>query len=56
LRGAPSNLGFSVAKVIVLFYAVELLSSASPRVQRWLWRGLALGFAVLAARGLAWDA
>jgi UDP-GlcNAc:undecaprenyl-phosphate GlcNAc-1-phosphate transferase len=52
LRGAPSNLGFSVAKVIVLFYAVELLSSASPRVRRWLWRGMAVGFAVLAVRGL----
>ena len=52
LRGAPSNLGFSVAKVIVLFYAVELLSGASPRVRRWLWRGTATGFAVLAVRGL----
>jgi UDP-GlcNAc:undecaprenyl-phosphate GlcNAc-1-phosphate transferase len=52
LRGAPSNLGFSIAKVIVLFYAVELLSGASPRVRRWLWRGMAVGFAVLGVRGL----
>ena len=25
LRGAPSNLGLSVAKLVVLFYAVEML-------------------------------
>ena len=29
LRGAPSNLGFSVAKLIVLFYALEMLAGHS---------------------------
>jgi len=52
LRGAPSNLGFSVAKLIVLFYALEMLAGHSPRTKAWLWRSGAVFLAVLAVRGL----
>ncbi len=52
LRGAPSNLGFSVAKLIVLFYALEMLAGHSARTKAWLWRSGAVFLAVLAVRGL----
>ena len=39
LSGAPSNLGLSVAKLVVLFYALEMLSNHSERTRAWLWRG-----------------
>lgn len=52
LRGAPSNLGLSVAKLVVLFYALEMLAGHSERTRAWLWRGGAVFLAVLAARGL----
>jgi len=53
LRGAPSNLGLSVAKLVVLFYALEMLAGHSARTKAWLWRSGAVFLAVLAVRGLA---
>ena len=52
LRGAPSNLGLSVAKVVVLFYALEMLANHSARTRAWLlWGGV--GFlGLLVVRGL----
>jgi UDP-GlcNAc:undecaprenyl-phosphate/decaprenyl-phosphate GlcNAc-1-phosphate transferase len=52
LRGAPSNLGLSVAKLVVLFYALEMLSNHSERTRAWLWRGALVFLAALAVRGL----
>ena len=52
LRGAPSNLGLSVAKLIVLFYALEMLAGHSARTKAWLWRSGAAFLAALAVRGL----
>ena len=52
LRGTPSNLGFSVAKLVVLFYALEMLAGHSARTKAWLWRSGAVFLAVLAVRGL----
>ncbi len=52
LRGAPSNLGLSVAKLVVLFYALEMLAGHSARTKAWLWRSGAAFLAVLAVRGL----
>jgi len=52
LRGAPSNLGLSVAKLVVLFYALEMLAGHSARTKAWLWRSGAVFLAVLAVRGL----
>jgi len=45
LSGAPSDLGFSVAKLIVLLYGVEMLTGHSERVRTWLWASTALGLA-----------
>jgi UDP-GlcNAc:undecaprenyl-phosphate GlcNAc-1-phosphate transferase len=52
LQGAPSNLGLSVVKLIVLLYAVEMLTGHSERVRKWLWRTGAATLAVVALRGL----
>ena len=52
LRGAPSNLGLSVAKLVVLFYAVEMLSNHSRRTRRFLWLGALVFLGLLAVRGL----
>ena len=52
LQGAPSNLGLSVVKLIVLLYAVEMLTGHSERVRAWLWRASAVGLGVVALRGL----
>jgi UDP-GlcNAc:undecaprenyl-phosphate GlcNAc-1-phosphate transferase len=52
LRGAPSTLGLSVAKLVVLFYALEMLSNHSARTRAWLWRGAVVFLAALAMRGL----
>jgi len=51
LQGAPSSLGLSVVKLIVLLYAVEMLTGHSERVRAWLWRAGAAGLAVVALRG-----
>jgi UDP-GlcNAc:undecaprenyl-phosphate GlcNAc-1-phosphate transferase len=53
LSGAPSNLGLSVAKLVVLFYALEMLSNHSERTRAWLWRGAVVFLVALAVRGLA---
>jgi UDP-GlcNAc:undecaprenyl-phosphate/decaprenyl-phosphate GlcNAc-1-phosphate transferase len=37
LQGAPSNIGLSVAKLVVLMYAAELLIRHSERTRAWLW-------------------
>jgi UDP-GlcNAc:undecaprenyl-phosphate GlcNAc-1-phosphate transferase len=52
LQGTPSNLGLSVVKLIVLLYAVEMLTGHSERVRAWLWRTGAVGLGVVAVRGL----
>jgi hypothetical protein len=52
LRGAPSNLGLSVVKLLLLLYAVEMLTGHSFRVRRWLWRSGGVLLALLAMRGL----
>ncbi len=52
LQGAPSNLGLSVMKLIVLLYAVEMLSGRSERVRAWLWRTGAVALGIVAVRGL----
>jgi hypothetical protein len=52
LRGAPSNLGLSVAKLVVLFYALEMLAEHSARTRAWLRWGGILFLGILAVRGL----
>jgi UDP-GlcNAc:undecaprenyl-phosphate GlcNAc-1-phosphate transferase len=52
LRGAPSNLGLSVAKLVALFYGIELLSGHSRRSRCVLVAAAAAFLAVLAVRGL----
>jgi UDP-GlcNAc:undecaprenyl-phosphate GlcNAc-1-phosphate transferase len=52
LSRAPSNLGLSIGKLIILLYAVEMLAGHSERVRAWLWGSTAAGLAVLAVRGL----
>ena len=52
LQGTPSNLGLSVVKLIVLLYAVEMLTGHSERVRAWLWRASAVALGLVALRGL----
>jgi hypothetical protein len=52
LQVAPSDLGLSVVKLIVLLYAVEMLTGHSERVRAWLWRTSAVGLGLVALRGL----
>ncbi len=52
LRGAPSNLGLSVAKLVVLLYGIEMLHGHSPNSRRLLAWGAVGLLAALAARGL----
>ena len=52
LEAGSSNVGLSVAKLVVLMYAVEMLLSHSERTRTWLWSYTALGIGVLALRGL----
>jgi UDP-GlcNAc:undecaprenyl-phosphate/decaprenyl-phosphate GlcNAc-1-phosphate transferase len=52
LQGAPSNLGLSVVKLIVLLYAIEMLTGHSERVRAWLWRASAVALGLVALRGL----
>jgi len=53
LQGAPSNVGVSVAKLVVLMYAAELLIRHSERTRAWLWMTTALALGILGLRGLA---
>jgi UDP-GlcNAc:undecaprenyl-phosphate/decaprenyl-phosphate GlcNAc-1-phosphate transferase len=53
LQGAPSNVGYSVAKLVVLMYAAELLIRHSERTRAWLWMTTALALGILGLRGLA---
>jgi UDP-GlcNAc:undecaprenyl-phosphate/decaprenyl-phosphate GlcNAc-1-phosphate transferase len=55
LQGAPSNLGLSVVKLIVLLYAVEMLTGHSERVRAWLWRASSVALGLIALRGLLAD-
>jgi UDP-GlcNAc:undecaprenyl-phosphate GlcNAc-1-phosphate transferase len=52
LHEPGSEIGLTVAKAVVLLYAVELLVSHSARVQRWLWTSLAGALGLIALRGL----
>ena len=52
LQRAPSELGLSVVKLILLLYAVEMLTGHSERVRAWLWRGGAVALGLVALRGL----
>jgi UDP-GlcNAc:undecaprenyl-phosphate GlcNAc-1-phosphate transferase len=53
LQGAPSNVGLSVAKLVLLMYAAELLIRHSERTRGWLWGTTTIALGVLAVRGLA---
>ena len=52
LRGAPSNLGLTAAKLVVLLYAVELLCSHTVKARTWMWRVAAGFLGLVAVRGL----
>lgn len=52
IQGTTSELGVSLAKFLILLYAVEMLISHSERVRRWLWLGSALALGLIAIRGL----
>jgi UDP-GlcNAc:undecaprenyl-phosphate/decaprenyl-phosphate GlcNAc-1-phosphate transferase len=52
LEGAPSNVGFSVAKLVVLMYAAEMLIRHSDRTRGWLWASTAIALLVVGLRGL----
>jgi UDP-GlcNAc:undecaprenyl-phosphate GlcNAc-1-phosphate transferase len=52
LHAPGSEIGLTVAKAVVLLYAVELLVNHSARVQRWLWTSLGGALALIALRGL----
>jgi UDP-GlcNAc:undecaprenyl-phosphate GlcNAc-1-phosphate transferase len=52
LRAAPGNVGLSLVKLVVLLYAVEMLTSHSARVRRWLWASTAAAMGVVAVSGL----
>ena len=52
IQGTTSELGVSLAKFLILVYAVEMLISHSARVRRWLWLGSALALGLVAIRGL----
>jgi UDP-GlcNAc:undecaprenyl-phosphate GlcNAc-1-phosphate transferase len=53
LQVAPSSVGLSVAKLVVLMYAAELLVRHSERTRAWLWASVAFSLGILAWRGLA---
>ncbi len=52
LQGAPSNVGLSVVKLVVLMYAVEMLVRHSERTRAWLWTSLAVAMLVVAHKGI----
>jgi len=52
LHGAPSNLGLSIAKLVLLLYAAEMLVGQSERTRAWFWASSALALGVLALRGI----
>jgi len=52
LQGTPSNLGFSVAKLVVLMYAAELLVRHTERTRSWLWTSAAFALLAVGLRGL----
>jgi len=52
LQDSPSNLGISVAKLILLLYAIEMLVVHSDRVRRWTWSGCAVALSLVAVKGL----
>jgi UDP-GlcNAc:undecaprenyl-phosphate/decaprenyl-phosphate GlcNAc-1-phosphate transferase len=52
LQQGPSNLGFSVAKLVALLYAIEMMVGHSERVRRWTWSSSAVALSMLAAKGL----
>jgi UDP-GlcNAc:undecaprenyl-phosphate GlcNAc-1-phosphate transferase len=52
LQGAPSNVGVSVAKLLVLMYAAEMLIRHSERTRAALWVSLAVALCVVARQGI----
>jgi len=52
LFGEGSNVGLSVAKLVVLFYAIELFSDQTRLGQRWVGTGVIVFLAVVAARAI----
>ena len=52
LFGAESNVGLSVAKLVVLFYAIELFCDQSRLGERWVGTGVIVFLAVVAARAI----
>jgi UDP-GlcNAc:undecaprenyl-phosphate GlcNAc-1-phosphate transferase len=52
LQGASSNVGLSVAKLVVLMYAAELLIRHSKRTRAWLWGSAATAMLLVGLRGL----
>jgi UDP-GlcNAc:undecaprenyl-phosphate GlcNAc-1-phosphate transferase len=52
LAGAPSNLGFSAAKLVVLCYAVEMIAALGSRLRTVLFSAAGLFYLLLAVRAL----
>jgi UDP-GlcNAc:undecaprenyl-phosphate GlcNAc-1-phosphate transferase len=52
LQSAPGNLGLSVAKLVALMYAAEMLIRHSGRTRAWLWATAAVTMATIGLRGL----
>lgn len=52
LFGSESNVGLSVAKLVVLFYAIELFCDQSRLGERWVGTGVIVFLAVVAARAI----
>jgi UDP-GlcNAc:undecaprenyl-phosphate GlcNAc-1-phosphate transferase len=55
LQGAPSNIGLSVAKLILLMYAAELLLRHSDRTRSWLWASSCVALLLVGVRAF-WPA
>jgi hypothetical protein len=53
LENAPHNLGLSIAKLMVLCYAVEMISALGSRLRTALIGAGAIFFAVIAVRAIA---
>jgi len=54
IENAPSNLGISVAKLVVLLYAVEMISAVDSRLRTALIGAGAVFFAVIAVRAITY--
>ena len=52
LQAAPSNVGLSVAKLVALMYAAEMLIRHSERTRAWLWASAVVAMVAVGLRGL----